>query len=62
MMFIYCRKPEVREALLKAGFKLITAQEQKGEQTVWIFEYNSKLQMPNFEDKNAVLLSKKMSF
>lgn len=61
-MFIYCRKTEVKEALLQAGFKLITAQEQKGAETVWVFEHNPLIPIPNFEDKDALFMSKKMSF
>lgn len=61
-MFIYAKNEQVKEALLQAGFKLITAQERKGEQPVWIFEHNSEIPIPNFEDKDAFFMSKKMSF
>lgn len=61
-MFIYCKQLECKEALLQAGFKLITEQEQKGSEKIWIFEHNPKLKMPNFEDENIMFMSKKMSF
>lgn len=61
-MFIYAKNEKVKEALLQAGFKLITAQEQKSEEKVWIFEYNSEITLPDFEDKSAMFMSKKMSF
>lgn len=61
-MFIFCKKVEVKEAFLKAGFRLITAQEQKGSETVWVFEFNPLTPIPNFEDKDAFFMSKKMSF
>lgn len=61
-MFIYAKNEKVKEALLQAGFKLITAQEQKSEEKVWIFEYDSEITLPDFEDKSAMFMSKKMSF
>lgn len=61
-MFIYAKNEKVKEALLQAGFKLITAQEQKSEEKMWVFEYNSEITLPDFEDKSAMFMSKKMSF
>jgi hypothetical protein len=61
-MFIYAKNEKVKEALLQAGFKLITAQEQKSEEKMWVFEYNSEIALPDFEDKSAMFMSKKMSF
>lgn len=61
-MFIYARNEAVQEALVKAGFKLITKKEHEGKSTVWIFDYDDKIPIPNFEDKDMMFISKRMSF
>lgn len=60
-MFIYALKESAKNVLLYAGFNLVTTQ-NKGDNLVWVFEYDDKIPMPNFTDKDDMFLSKKMSF
>ena len=60
-MFIYCTKEEIKETLVELGFNLITETEQENNKQ-WIFEFNENIPLPDFEDKTAFYLSKKMSF
>lgn len=60
-MFIYALKESAKNVLLYAGFNLVTTQ-NKGDSLVWVFEYDDKIPMPNFTDKDDMFLSKKMSF
>lgn len=61
-MFIYCNNEMTKETLLQAGFKFITEREQKGEQKVWVFEFDESIPLPDLKDKNTFYMSKKMSF
>jgi hypothetical protein len=50
-----------KNSLVQAGFKLLMEEELKGDQKVWIFEFNSSIPLPE-ENKQAFYVSKRMSF
>ena len=62
-MFIYTDNKKTRDALAKAGFRFIIAKEQESEKnTMWVFENNEEIPIPDFVDSKDYVLSKKMSF
>ena len=62
-MFIYCNSESTKNILLKAGFKLLPVTATKNEETVWIFENDETIAIPDFTDvKNDIFMSNKMSF
>lgn len=61
-MFIYCKKPEHKELLLNAGFKLISVQEKENGHKVWMFENNLNCTVPKVQERNAFFTSRRMTF
>lgn len=62
-MFIYTENQKTKDALLKAGFKLVTVNEQESrEKTVWVFVNDKTIPISDFADEGSYILSKKMSF
>lgn len=62
-MFIYCNSESTKNILLKAGFKLLPITTMKNGKTVWMFENDETITIPDFKDvKNDIFMSNKMSF